>query len=311
MYREIVLKHWFTSWSNKMSSVGSVFVKTVLPGDDVTAHIYGDVDGDGAAPTPQKKRRRRIPKIGNGLMIVENHEASHEKDSPTLFNIVSKAAGRLVHRESSQTFHVLQNRKRYEPKLGDRVIGVVEERFGEYYQLNVFGTQAAYLHRLEFEGATKRNMPNLAVGALVYGRISLADCDMEPHISCKVAGDGMADGGAARKDWMTGEATYGELKDSAKDNAGNQNSTCMRVSLGLARELIHPQNVVMQTLGNKVHSTEMPFEVCIGANGVAWVNSTCPEHTIVICNAIKNSEVMTPDQTRAMVKALMKRAAGS
>jgi len=53
----------------------------------------------------------------------------------------------------------------------------------------------------------------------------------------------------------------------------------------------------------------MAFEIAVGVNGMAWVNSAHPEHTIIVCNAIKNSEVMTPDQTRVMVQALLKRAA--
>jgi len=276
---------------------------SVLPGEDVTTRVYdgflnNDIDKkETDDDSKSKKRKRTAPKIGWGLTVKDSNK--NPGDSGLPFQIVAKTAGRLTFRESTNTYFILQNLKRYSrPQVGDRIIGIVEERFGDYYRLNIFATHSANLHRLEFEGATKRNLPNLAVGALVYCRVSETDPDLNAMVSCKVALND--DGGAARKDWMTGEATYGELKDKDDDH----HSTSMRVSLGLARELIHPQNLVLQALGKS-----MAFEIAVGVNGMAWVNSAHPEHTIIVCNAIKNSEVMTPDQTRVMVQALLKRAA--
>ena len=50
----------------------------------------------------------------------------------------------------------------------------------------------------------------------------------------------------------------------------------------------------------------MKFEICIGVNGYVWVHSERPEYTILILNAIQNSEVMTETQVRTMVKTLVK-----
>ena len=47
---------------------------------------------------------------------------------------------------------------------------------------------------LAFEGATKRNRPNLAIGALVYARVMLAVRDMEPELECVNPSTGKADG---------------------------------------------------------------------------------------------------------------------
>jgi exosome complex component RRP40 len=40
------------------------------------------------------------------------------------------------------------------------------------------------LHALAFEGATRRNHPKVQVGDLVYGRLVVANPDMEPEMSC-------------------------------------------------------------------------------------------------------------------------------
>jgi len=130
---------------------------------------------------------------------------------------------------------------------------------------------------------------------------------MDPEVSCKVGGGGSGnngggkssyneadedDGGAARKDWMTNEGTYGPL-------AGG---TSFRISLGLARELLLPNNAVLAALDK----SGIPFEIAIGVNGMVWVNSPEAEITIMILNALKNSEVMTEEQVRGMVKVMVK-----
>ncbi len=71
----------------------------------------------------------------------------------------------------------------------------------------------AVLPVLAFDGATKRNKPTLAVGALVFARVVAADRDLEPELTCQVASSGDASTGHfAKKDWVTGQSVYGELK---------------------------------------------------------------------------------------------------
>lgn len=126
---------------------------------------------------------------------------------------------------------------------------------------------------------------------------------MDPEVSCKVGGgsgnhtgkssfNDDEDGGAAGKDWMTNEGTYGPL-------AGG---TSFRISLGLARELLLPNNAALLALDK----SGIPFEIAIGVNGMVWVNSPAGEITIMILNAIKNSEVMTEEEVRGMVKVMVK-----
>jgi exosome complex component RRP40 len=141
------------------------------------------------------------------------------------------------------------------------------------------------LSNLEFEGVTKRNRPALKPGALAYARITSTVLD--PILSCKL---GPKEVGAPRKDWMTEEGLYGELKGGM----------LQKVPLGLARELLHPRCCVLHEL------SQLPFEVCIGCNGFLWIHSPQPAFTILVANAILNSQVLTPEQTRAMVQSLIK-----
>jgi exosome complex component RRP40 len=98
------------------------------------------------------------------------------------------------------------------------VIGVVTQRLGEGYRVDIGEAHQASLDALAFESATKRNKPNLKVsamcvivilsaheihqvGSLVYARVSLAHKDMEPELECfdaqtrKAEGHGELKGG--------------------------------------------------------------------------------------------------------------------
>ena len=245
----------------------------VLPGDDVTDHVMKQRDQQ------QQQQQQKVPKLGTGLRYWNDR-------------VLVTCAGRLEHR-SNGTYFVQQNIKRYRPHVEDRVVGIVEDRVasdgagGDVYRVNIGASHPALLSNLSFEGATKRNKPNLQTGMLLYARVSSVSDTMDPTLSCQL---GPHDGGIPRKDWMTNEGTYGELKGG----------TATKISLGLARELLDPRNVVLQEL-----SKSMAFEVCIGVNGWLWMHSTRPEYTILIQNAVKNSQVMTEAQVRGMVKSLV------
>jgi len=246
----------------------------VLPGDNVTEHVFSNNESD-----PKK-----IPKLGTGL----RYDASNQQVYATI-------SGRLERRRNKAVYFIKQNLHRYRPALEDRVVGIVEDRMGsdgaggDVYRINIGASHPATLGNLAFEGATKRNKPSLQAGQLLYARISaLHDGRLDPVLSCQL---GPHDDGIPRKDWMTNEGCYGELRGG----------TVCRISTGLARELLDPNSLVLSELAN----AKLAFEVAIGVNGFLWVHSRLPEYTILIQNAIKNSEVLTEAQVRAMVKSLV------
>ena len=180
-------------------------------------------------------------------------------------------------------------------------IGVADQKASaDYYRLHLHGAHPALLHVLAFEGATKRNRPQLEPGTLVYCRVvrGFGGGRMDPEVSCRVGGGGGTrgaarpddDGGAARKDWSTSEGTYGVLSGG----------TALRVPLGLARELLLPRNAALDALDR----SGIPFELAVGANGVVWVNGPAPRAIVAVLNVIRNSEVMSEEQVRGMVKVL-------
>lgn len=95
--------------------------------------------------------------------------------------------------------------KRYVPAVGDTVVGVVLERRVETYRVEIGGTCAAQLPHLAFDGASRRNKPDLPIGTLIYARVVATDRHADVELSCQVS-DG------PKRDWVTGESQYGELR---------------------------------------------------------------------------------------------------
>jgi exosome complex component RRP40 len=64
------------------------------------------------------------------------------------------------------------------------VIGVVIDKLGDHFKVDIGAAAPATLSAMSFEGATKKNRPNLQVGSLLYARVILANKDMDPELSC-------------------------------------------------------------------------------------------------------------------------------
>ena len=166
-------------------------IQTVLPGDDVTSQIK------------QLGKDPSNVKLGRGLSFSTKKENDGETSSNEV-HVSATRAGMLTSR--GNTYFIHSNSKRYIPTSGDRVLGIVEERMGEYYKVNVFGPHTALLHTLAFEGATKRNKPNLQPGSLVYCRLISKDLNvLDPELTCKVE-SGISSLG--RKDWMVRSISF-------------------------------------------------------------------------------------------------------
>jgi len=134
--------------------------RVVYPGEYVTAEIESlAADGGG------------MVKLGAGLAPIED-------------DVVTTRAGILSHKEPAR-FFVLSNHKRYYAAVGDTVVGVVSDRNAEFYRVRLHGTTMAILPVLAFDGATKRNKPNLAIGALVFARVVSVSKYMDTELTCQ------------------------------------------------------------------------------------------------------------------------------
>ena len=111
--------------------------RATLPGDDVTSYVTG---------------LTKSINIGHGL----HHDSKTGK-------VISRCSGVLKYHVPNY-YWIETNRSRYYPRVNDKVIGVIEDKGGDFYVVNIFSGSHCILNRLSFEGATKRHKPELSKG---------------------------------------------------------------------------------------------------------------------------------------------------
>ncbi|EJF61088.1 exosome complex exonuclease RRP40 [Dichomitus squalens LYAD-421 SS1] len=178
--------------------------------------------------------------------------------------VISTRAGEVHHTTNRSRWWIEGNSRRYVPAPQESVVGVVVGRSGENWKVDIGSSHTATLDGLAFEGATKRNRPNLKVGSLLFARVSLAHKDMEPELECFDAQTRKAEG-------------HGELKGGF----------LVQCSLKMCRMLLDPNHFLFPLLGSR-----FPLESAIGMNGRVWISAKDPRQVIAIARCI---EAVDPD----------------
>lgn len=172
----------------------------------------------------------------------------------------------------------------YIPAVGDLVIATIHHSSVDMYHASITDyTPFASLPQLSFEGATKKNRPQLVQGSLAYARVSLANKHMDPELECMSSSTGKAEG--------LGPLTGGMLFD---------------ISLGLARRLMMSQPaekgkvVVLEELGD----AGVAFEIAVGRNGKVWVDSKSVKTTLAIGRVLRETDEkgLTVEEQKKLVK---------
>ncbi|XP_058044837.1 exosome complex component RRP40 isoform X2 [Ahaetulla prasina] len=214
--------------------------QVVMPGEALILPGQGEADGERLRLTtsgPQKGRLICGPGLrrgADGLLVT--------KCGLLRYRGHSAQTGSGSGSSSGGTYWVDSQQKRYVPVKGDHVIGIVTAKAGDIFKLDVGGSEHASLSYLAFEGATKRNRPNVQVGDLIYGQFIVANKDMEPEMVC--------------------------IDSSSRANGMGiigQDGFLFKVSLGLIRKLLAPDCEIMSDLGQLY-----PFELVLGMNGRIW-----------------------------------------
>lgn len=137
---------------------------------------------------------------------------------------------------------------------------------------------------LSFESATKKTRPILAVGALVYARVSLAHRHMDAELECVSSSTGKADG--------LGPLAGGML---------------FYISLGMARRLLMPKDAGLVVL-DELAGAGLQFETATGRNGRFWVDSESPKTVILAGRAVQETDKnrLGLEEQKKLVRKLIK-----
>ncbi|TQS34874.1 hypothetical protein Golomagni_04726 [Golovinomyces magnicellulatus] len=235
----------------------------VLPGDSVDADIL---------PSHPK-----LPlKVGPGLRHLPPNTIS------------STVAGYICVDQRKNATWVEHKGSRYIPTTGDLVIATIQKSATDVYYASISDyTAYASLPQLSFEGASRKTRPQLATGALVYARISLANKHMEPELECVSSSTGKSEG-------------LGPL----------EGGMLFPISLMMARRLMLPKSVENGkiVLLEEFESAGIAFEIAVGRNGKLWVDSKSVKTTLGIGKAVQtvDSKCLNTEDQRELARKIAK-----
>lgn len=198
------------------------------------------------------------PKSSKGVTILGPGLRQHEEKP----NTISITQSGILKFRAPNTYWIEGDQKRYVPKRGDLVVGIVSKKAGEILKIDIGSAEAASLSMLAFEGATKKQKPDVQVGDVVYARVLNAHKEMEPDLVCV--------------DQYFKAKRLGILPDDG---------FLFNISLKLSYSLLNIENPLLRTLGKRI-----PFEIAIGVNGKVWLKCKESKSMLTIIKAFEAAE---------------------
>lgn len=229
----------------------------VLPGDEI----------------PINSQAESTLTLGPNVVLNSTSNSVHPTTSG-LFNIQHDQSQHPV-------YYVDSNTKRYEPRKGDFVLGVIVGSFGDYYRVSLCDfSSPVILNQFSFPNATKKNRPRLEDGDLIYARVDAIRQNVDAELSCVDATTGK-------------EGGFGKL----------DGGMVARVKLAYARHLLfNPQCKVLSELVKKCK-----FEIAIGVNGKVWIKTDDLRSTLACTNIIEESQNWSESLIRSKVEDIFAR----
>lgn len=168
----------------------------------------------------------------------------------------------IIRYTAPNTYWIEGHQRHYVPKKGDLVVGVVIKKTGDSLKVDIGSAEFASLSMLAFEGATKKQKPDVQVGDIIYARLLNAHREMEPELICV--------------DQYFKARRLGILSD---------NGFLFNIGLSLAYSVLHMENPLLRTLGKRI-----PYEIAIGVNGKVWLKTREFKHVFTILKTFENAE---------------------
>lgn len=177
----------------------------------------------------------------------------------------------ILRTKGSNTYYVdSYHQKRYIPARGEAVVGVVTNKAGDIFKVDIGSSEQATLSYMAFEGATKKNRPDVQIGDILFAKVVLPSKDMEPELVCV--------------------DSYGKKGRLGVVPTGGFVFTC---SLNLVRKILKRDCPLLKLLGRSI-----PHEIAIGMNGKVWVRASSVKETIAVGNAILEAEYLSNDDIK-------------
>lgn len=158
------------------------------------------------------------------------------------------------------------------------MIGIVTQKSGDIYKVDIGASEQATLSYLAFEGATKKNRPDIQIGDVVFAKLLVASKDMEPELVC-----------------VDSHGKENELGVLSSDGM------VFNCSLSLVRKLLNPECPLFRLLGQN-----QAYEIAAGMNGRIWIKAQSVKEMIAVANAILAAEYTVPSEMQKLCAKIEK-----
>lgn len=226
--------------------MGAQVGDVVLPGDEISITL------------PEQPKKLKVF-LGPGLRKQDD--------------LVYACKAGILKQKSSNIFWVDAIQKRYIPSKGESVIGLVVQKAGDIFRVDIGSSELAALSYLAFEGATKKNRPDVNIGDLVFAKLLVANKDFESELICV---------NSLGKKQKLGVLTGGFV---------------FNCSINLARRLRNNDCPLLTSIQKHI---QVPLEIVVGMNGRVWINARRERDIIAVGNAILAAEYKTDEEIDAM-----------
>lgn len=226
-------------------------------------------------------------KVGNVLMpgdiAVDALQASQNKKvilGPGLRkhgDSVIACKGGILKSKAPNTFWIDSYQKRYIPSRGETVIGIVVQKAGDIYRVEIGASDTACLSYLAFEGATKKSRPDVNVGDLVFAKLLIANKDFESELVCVNS--------------LGKKEKLGVLSGGFVFNC----------SINLVRKVLNERGNLFRAIQKEL---QVPVEIVVGMNGRIWINARNVKDIIAVGNAILAAEHVPDEEIGQMCRSV-------
>ncbi|XP_011306276.1 exosome complex component RRP40 [Fopius arisanus] len=182
----------------------------------------------------------------------------------------------ILKKRSPSIYYVDNYQRRYIPTRGENVVGIVTQKAGDIFKVDIGASEQASLSYLAFEGASKRNRPDVQIGDIVFAKLLIASKDMESELVC-----------------IDSHGKRGKL------GILGPKGMLINCSLNLVRKLLHESSPFFTAFGK-----EQPYELAVGMNGKIWINSRTVRETVALANGILAAEFTPSDKIQQLCQSI-------
>jgi len=193
------------------------------------------------------------------------------------------AKGGILAKRKPNVYFMDVRLRTYSTYKKDDVVGIIKQKKGDQYVVDIGTRDRVTLSKMAFEGATKKYRPDLKIGDCVFGKFLDLPPDYPLEITC-VNSQGKAVG-------------QGNLSEGF-----------------IAKVPVHMVNTLRSSATKGTFMAKVgaivPLELVVGSNGYVWIKSKKVLTTILLSQLFQAASVQPPENYNQLIRSFRESVTG-